>query len=49
MSGKPLPIEQIAKLAADIREIKDFAENHGFDTSLVQATVSPGLPNARKS
>lgn len=49
MSGKPLPIEQIAKLAADIREINNFAENHGFDTSFVQATVSPGLPDAGKS
>lgn len=41
MSGKPLPVAQIAKLADDIREIRNYAENHGFDTSLVQASVSP--------
>lgn len=43
MSGKPLPIKEIRELAADIREIKDFAENHGFDPSLVQATVTPSM------
>lgn len=47
MSAKPLPLEQIAKLADDIRIIKDFAENHGFDTSLVHATVTPGKSNVR--
>jgi hypothetical protein len=46
MRRKRLPIEEIAKIAADIRKIEDFAENHGFDTSLVQATVNPGLVNS---
>jgi len=49
MSGKPqLPIEQIAKLAADIRDITGYAENHGFDTGLLHAKVTPGSPPASK-
>ena len=41
MSGKQLPIEQITKLADDIRVIKDFAENHNFDASLFKAKITP--------
>jgi hypothetical protein len=39
MNQKPLPIGEIKSLAADIRLIKDFAENHNFDASLINATV----------
>jgi lysylphosphatidylglycerol synthetase-like protein (DUF2156 family) len=41
MSNKPLPIDQIRKLAEDVRLIKDFAENHNFDASLINAAVTP--------
>ena len=47
MTSNKLPIEQIAKLANDVRLIKDFAENHNFDTSLLSAQVTPA-PNAEK-
>jgi hypothetical protein len=40
-----LPLEKIAKIADDIRLIQNFAENHGFDTGLIQATVTPSLPD----
>lgn len=36
-----LPIEQIAKIADDIRLIQDFAENHNFDSGLLNANVIP--------
>lgn len=50
MSNKQLPIEQISKLAEDVRLIKDFAENHNFDTSLFQARVTPvGKGSTQKS
>ncbi|ELC7279782.1 hypothetical protein RJO76_000812 [Aeromonas veronii] len=42
MSSKPqLPIEKISQLAADIREINNYAENHGFDAGLLHAQVTP--------
>ena len=40
MTGQ-LPIEQITKLAEDVRLIKDFAENHNFDTSLLSENITP--------
>lgn len=40
MTGKKLPIEQISKLAEDVRLITDFAENHNFDTSLLTANLT---------
>jgi hypothetical protein len=39
MSQKPIPIREIKELAEDIRLIKDFAENHNFDATLINATV----------
>jgi hypothetical protein len=47
MSNKPLPIDQIRKLAEDVRLIKDFAENHNFDASLINAAVSPTGSSAK--
>ena len=41
MTEKPIPIGEIKKLAADIRLIKDFAENHNFDASLIIASIEP--------
>lgn len=41
MSGNKVPIDQIAKLADDVRLIKDFAENHNFDNSLLTASIVP--------
>jgi|GEM_PF-1796577 len=41
MSTKPIPIGEIKKLADDIRLIKDFAENHNFDATLINATIKP--------
>jgi hypothetical protein len=41
MTVNKLPVEQISKLADDVRLIKDFAENHNFDTSLLTANVTP--------
>ena len=43
MTGEKLriPIEQISKLADDVRLIKDFSENHNFDTRLLTANVTP--------
>lgn len=49
MSGKPpLPIDQIAKLAADIQVIENYAENHGFASGLLDVTVTPGTNSAHK-
>ena len=48
MTEKKVPIEQITKLADDVRLIKDFAENHNFDTSLLTANVIPGKSTDRK-
>ncbi|MFM5254937.1 hypothetical protein ACEUBK_12590 [Aeromonas hydrophila] len=46
MSGKPqLPIDQIKQLAADIREINNYAANHGFDAGLFHAQVNPSSPS----
>lgn len=44
-----LPIEQITKLAEDIRLIKDFAENHNFDASLLKAKITPANASAKAS
>ena len=41
MTANKVPIEQITKLAEDVRLIKDFAENHNFDNSLLTVNVSP--------
>jgi predicted membrane channel-forming protein YqfA (hemolysin III family) len=41
MTVNKLPIAQISKLADDVRLIKDFAENHNFDASLLTANVTP--------
>lgn len=43
MSENRLPIEQIAKLADDVRLIKDFAENHNFDNSFLNVSVVPAV------
>ncbi|NMS64349.1 hypothetical protein, partial [Vibrio parahaemolyticus] len=40
MTGN-IPVEQIKALAEDVRLIKDFAENHNFDASLLNANVAP--------
>jgi len=48
MTENKLPIEQITKLADDVRLIKDFAENHNFDTSLLTANVTPGKSTNKK-
>lgn len=36
-----LPIDQISKIADDVRLIQDFAENHNFDSSFFTAKVVP--------
>jgi uncharacterized membrane protein len=41
MTSKEVPIAQIKQLAEDIRLIKDFAENHNFDPTLISAAVTP--------
>lgn len=41
MTQKPIPITEIAKIADDIRLIKDFSENNNFDASLINATIQP--------
>jgi|TARA_B110000908_G_C10212653_1_gene431070 hypothetical protein len=41
MSDNKLPIEQITKLANDVRLIQNFTENHNFDNSLLEANISP--------
>ena len=42
MSALPkIKYEEIRQLASDIREIKDFTENHGFDSSLLEVEISP--------
>jgi hypothetical protein len=45
-----LPIDQIAKIADDVRLIQNFAENHNFDSSFLTAEVVPSetARNARK-
>lgn len=35
-----LPIKEISKLADDIRLIQDFAENHNFNSNLLNAEVT---------
>ena len=37
MTDNKIPIDQITKLAEDVRLIKDFTENHNFDHSLLSA------------
>ena len=46
MTNKKIPLERIEKLANDVRTIKDFAENHNFDTSLLNADI--GSPTSKK-
>jgi len=41
MSANQIPIEEIAKLADDVRLIKDFAENHNFNGDLLSASIAP--------
>ena len=41
-----LPIDQISKIADDVRLIQNFAENHNFDSSFLTAkVVSPETKN----
>ncbi|EPZ7321233.1 hypothetical protein ACXR5E_003905 [Vibrio mimicus] len=40
-SSKKLNVDDIRKLAEDIREIKNFTENHNFDSSLLSVNVTP--------
>ena len=47
MTDNKLQLEQITKLADDVRLIKDFAENHNFDTSLLTA-ISPAKNTGAK-
>ncbi|MGY2463225.1 hypothetical protein [Vreelandella sulfidaeris] len=48
MTGKrDIPVDQIAKLAEDIRVIKDFAENHNFDGNLLKAQITPSPKNSK--
>lgn len=42
---RDIPVDQIAKLADDIREIKDFSENHNFNSNLLQARMTPDSTN----
>jgi hypothetical protein len=46
-----LPIDQIAKIADDVRLIQNFAENHNFDSSFLTAEIVPSETkrNAKKS
>lgn len=47
MTQKPLPINEIKQLANDIRLIQNFAENHDFDASLINATIQPRNDNSK--
>lgn len=47
MSEQKVPIEKISKLAEDVRLIKDFAENHNFDTSLLTADIVPATNKSK--
>jgi len=49
MADNKIPIDQIARLADDVRLIKDFAENHNFDSSLLTANVSPSSESESKA
>lgn len=40
-----IPVEQISKLADDIRTIENFAENHNFDSGLLTAKIKPNTSN----
>lgn len=49
MTGKrEIPVDQISKLADDIRVIQDFAENHNFDGNLLKASITPGTGESKK-
>lgn len=49
MTGKKdIPVDQISKLADDIRVIQDFAENHNFDGNLLKAKITPGSGESKK-
>ena len=37
-----VPIEQIAKIADDVRTIENFAANNNFDSSLIASRIIPG-------
>jgi len=37
-----IPVEQISKLADDVRTIENFAANNNFDSTLVSAEVTAG-------
>lgn len=41
MSQKKLSIDDIKTLAAEVRLIKDFSENHNFHSGLINASLSP--------
>lgn len=40
-----IPVEQISKLADDIRTIENFSENHNFDSGLLTAKIKPNTSN----
>lgn len=49
MTGKKeIPVDQISKLADDIRVIQDFAENHNFDGNLLKARITPSTGESKK-
>lgn len=43
MSQQKLSIDDIKTLAAEVRLIKDFSENHNFNSGLINASVSPAV------
>ena len=47
MTQKPIPIGEIKRLADDIRLIKDFAENHNFDATLINASIEAKTGRAK--
>ena len=47
MTQKTIPFREIKRLADDIRLIKDFSENHNFDTSLINASIGPKNDNSK--
>ena len=41
MSQQKLSVDDIKTLAAEVRLIKDFSENHNFSSGLINASLSP--------
>lgn len=45
MTQQKLSIDDIKKIADEVRLIKDFSENHNFNAGLINASLSPAAPS----